>query len=92
MLITILTVRPLVARSGHSLNIHVSQAPEAVRISMLFYLRRNTVGISGAKFDVVEDGCRPTGITRSSEFAEKSCPAQTYLGRCPGKLSHSGKQ
>jgi hypothetical protein len=66
--------------------------PEAVRSSMLFQLRRNTVGISGAKFDVVEEGCKPTGITRSSEFAEKSCPAQTYLGRCPGKLSHSGKQ
>jgi hypothetical protein len=51
------------------------------------------VGISGAQFDVVEEGCKPTGITRSSEFAaEKPCPAQTYLGRCPGKLSHSGKQ
>jgi hypothetical protein len=42
--------------------------------------------------DIVEEGYKPTGITRSSEFAEKSCPAQTYLGRCPGKLSHSGKQ
>src|SRR6266481_1458422 len=51
---------------------------------MLFWLRRNTVGISGAKFDVVEEGCKPMGITRRSEFAEKSCPAQTYLGRCPG--------
>jgi hypothetical protein len=39
---------------------------------MLFELRRDTVGISGAKFDVVEEeGCKPTGITRSSEFAEK---------------------
>jgi len=46
-------------------------------ISVLFYLRRNTVGISGLQFDVVEEGCKPTGITRSSEFAEKSRPAQT---------------
>ena len=35
------------------------------------------VGISDAKFDVVEEDCKSTGITRSSEFAEKSCPAQT---------------
>jgi hypothetical protein len=50
------------------------------------------VGINGAKFDVVEEGCKPMGITRGREFAETSRPAQTYLGRCPGKLSHSGKQ
>jgi hypothetical protein len=54
---------------------------------MLFELRRNTVGISGAKFDVVGEGCKPTGITRSSEFAEKSCPAQTYLGRVPASFT-----
>jgi hypothetical protein len=59
---------------------------------MLFWLRRNTVGISDARFDVVEEGCKPTGIARISEFAGEVMSGATCLGWCPGKLSHSGKQ
>jgi hypothetical protein len=39
----------------------IALSAESSKKSTLFLLRRNMLGISGAKFDIVEEGCKPRG-------------------------------